>query len=351
MALGTLGGLFPVNRLPKKRIPGRAAALLVLAAVIASPASALTVKLASLFPAGTAWDLSLKRMAAEWSSITDGQVRLQIYSGGVAGEEADMIRKMRIGQLDAAVLTSFGLKIIVPETFVFNLPGLLTSDDELDYVLNDVSPIFDQRFVDEGFQILAWSKSGWAYFYSKQPVLTPDDLRGMRLAVSNTEEDIAANFKQLRFNVVPIGLGELMVGLQSGMVDSFYAPPMAAAAYQWFAMSPEMLDFPIAPVVGGLVISDRTWQRIPERYHDDLKAAIQKVARDFYAESARLNAQAMTVMKQNGLQVLEPTQQQKDDWYALFRTGHALVVGDGKEISSELYDSISNDLKAFRSRQ
>ncbi|MCK5735462.1 MAG: TRAP transporter substrate-binding protein DctP [Spirochaetaceae bacterium] len=322
--------------------------LLVLAFVVFTPLSALTVKLGSPFPEGSSWDSSLKRMAAEWSEISGGQVRMRIYPGGVAGDQADMIRKMRIGQLDAAVLTPFGLQSIVPNTFVLSLPGLFKSNAELDYVIEEFVPGFDDDFVAEGFRILAWSKSGWAYFFSKTPARTPRLLMNEKLSVSNADEEAAVNFKALGFNVVPTALNELMVALQSGMVSSFYAPPMAAAAYQWFALAPYMIDFPLGPVLGGFVISERTWQRIPERYHVEFKAAIETVAADFYSESERLNTQAMNVMNRHGLKVEELGSAEMDQWYEVMTSGHKLVVGDGKWIDEGLYQSLISSLEGLR---
>jgi len=322
--------------------------LLLIIVLSLSPLGALNVKLGSPFPEGTAWDTSLKRMAAEWADITGGRVRIRIYPGGVAGNDADMIRKMRFGQLDAAVLTSFGLKTIVPNSFVMSLPGMFQSEDELDFIMERYTPNFDEAFIREGFRVLAWSKSGWAYFFSKQPASTPALMRRETLAVSATDEEVAANFKALRFNVVPVSMNELMVSLQSGMVSAFYAPPMASAAYQWFSQAPFMIDVPIAPVLGGLVISERTWNRIPEEYHVELKKAIEDVASGFYAESERINTEAMKVMSNHGLEVARLSESQKKDWYDILIDGHKLVVGEGNWIDEEVYTDFISRLEYLR---
>lgn len=322
--------------------------LLLIIFLSLSPLGALNVKLGSPFPEGTAWDTSLKRMAAEWADITGGRVRIRIYPGGVAGNDADMIRKMRFGQLDAAVLTSFGLKTIVPNSFVMSLPGMFQSEAELDFIMDQYTPTFDEAFIREGFRVLAWSKSGWAYFFSKEPASTPQLMRRETLAVSATDVEVAANFKALKFNVVPVSLNELMVSLQSGLVSAFYAPPMAAAAYQWFSQAPFMIDVPIAPVLGGLVISERTWNRIPEEYHFELKNAIEDVAGSFYAESERINNEAMKVMSGHGLEVARLSESQKKDWYDILIGGHKLVVGEGNWIDEEVYTDFISRLESLR---
>jgi len=309
---------------------------------------AITVKLGSPFPEGSEWDLSLRRMAESWAQITDGEVKMRIYPGGIAGDQADMIRKMRLGQLDAGVLTTFGMRAIVPGTFVLSLPGMLNSEAELDYVIDKFLPGFDNDFVDEGFRVLAWSKSGWAYFFSKEAITTPDEMKSARLAIVKSDSEAAANFKILGFNVVPVDFNELVVSLQSGMVSAFYTSPMAAVAYQWFVLAPNMMHLPLAPVLGGLVISERTWKRIPAKFHKMLKRAIEVVAQDFYLESEHLNAEAMRVMAKYGLMKRELSGEEKEDWYEFLRKGHDLVVGEGKWIDGDAYEELISELESLR---
>lgn len=322
--------------------------LLMVFAMVCVGVYAQTIKLASPLPEGTEWDTSLRRMAGDWNRITEGRVRIRIYPGGIAGGEGDMIRKMRFGQIDAGVFSAFGLKAMVPETFVVTLPGLIRNDTELDYALDTFVGRFDERFREEGFEILAWSKTGWANLFGNQPLRTPSDLKKSFLAIDNSESEIAAAFKELGFNVVPVSLNEIMVGLQSGQIDCVYTPPVVAAAYQWFALAPNMTDFGIAPVVGGLVITQRTWSRIPEKYHEELRSSMEKLARDFYSESVRLNDEALRVMKDNGLVVIKPTRAETDAWLAAMSDGHNLMVGEGKSVPTEVYKDLSSELERFR---
>ncbi len=331
-----------------KRGRKRRLALLLVLLLLPQFLTALTVKLASPLPEGTEWDNALKSMADEWSEITGGRVRVKIYPGGIAGDEADMVRKMRIGQIDAAVFSAFGMKMIVPETFVLTLPGMLKNDGELDFVLDTFVPRFDERFREEGFEILAWSKSGWANIFCRQPIRSPADLRTVSLAVDNTETETSAAFKSLDFNVVTISLNEIMIGLQSGLIDAFASPPVIAGAYQWFALAPYMTKIDITPVLGGLVITERTWKRIPGEYHEELRASMRRVAVKFYDEARNLNNEALRVMKNNGLQVIELSDDEIGAFKQVMAEGHAQMVGDDKAIPPELYEELQSELEAFR---
>lgn len=324
--------------------------LLLVPLYAAEDVCALTIKLASPLPEATEWNNSLLRMAEEWSAITGGLVQIKIYPGGIVGGEGDVVRKMRIGQLDAGVFSAFGLRAIVPETLVLTLPGLILDHEELNFILNNFVWHFDKRFREEGFEILAWSQSGWAHVYSSVPVSNIAELKERRLAVDNTESTTNSGFKSLGFNVVPVGINETIIALQSGLVDTFAAPPMIAAAFQWFAFAPYMSNLKLTPVIGGLVLSRRVWLRIPGEYHDALRASMLRVARDFSSASARLNDKAMAVMQDNGLQVISLDEAARNEWRDAMISWHSLVVGEDKDIPAEMYKKLLDERKKFRNK-
>lgn len=311
---------------------------------------ALTIKLASPLPEATEWNSALLRMAEEWSAISDGLIQVKIYPGGIAGGEGDIIRKMRIGQLDAGVFSAFGLKAIVPETLVLTLPGLILNDRELNFILDNFVWRFDERFREEGFEVLTWSQSGWAHIYSDVPVSSIAKLKRRRLAVVDTESATSSGFKSLGFNIVPIGINETIVALQSGLADSVAAPPMIAAAFQWFALAPYMLDLKLTPVIGGLLLSRRVWLQIPSEYRDALRSSMAGVARAFNSVSARLNDEAIAVMKDNGLQVVITDKDSRNEWRDAMIGWHGLVVGRDKTVPLEVYERLLDEVEKFRSR-
>ena len=310
--------------------------------------SAQTIKLASPLPEGSEWDNTLKAMGAEWKRITNGRVKMRIYPGSIAGDEENVIRKMRIGQLDAGVFTNFGLKNIVPSTFIVTLPGYIRNEKELDHVISKLPGIFDEAFQKEGFRVLEWSKGGWAYFFTNRKITRPEELQRINLSINSSEADIAINFKALGFRVVPNNFSEIIMSLQSGMVDAFYAPPMFAAAFQWFALAPYMIDFVISPALGGLVISEKTWKKIPKRYHEELKASTRKLTQSFYKQSVKMNEESIRIMKENGLTTVTLTPEERNAWVSILKEGWKLFLGDDKAISMDIYRKISDILAEIR---
>ncbi|RLW69650.1 MAG: hypothetical protein B6D68_01825 [spirochete symbiont of Stewartia floridana] len=321
---------------------------ILLMAGIPSALWSITIKLASPIPENTEWHNGLLKMADEWRTISDGKIRLRIYPGTIAGSEGDMVRKMRIGQLDAGIFSAFGMKFMVPETFVVTLPGLIKNDRELGYVMNNWIGRFDQRFREEGFELMAWTKAGWAYLFGDMPLVVPEVLQKQVLAIDNTETEIAAAFKSLGFNVATVSLTEIMVALQSGYANSLYAPPSAAAAFQWFALAPYMTEYRLAPVVGGIVLSERTWSRIPVQYREPMKNAAAKMAKQFQVDSLDLNKKALRIMEKNGLIRVPINKQEIELWDRKMLDGHSLIVGDGKSIPLDVYNDLLGQLDELR---
>jgi len=313
----------------------------VLIFILTVPLYSLTIKLASPIPEGTEWDVSLRKMADEWRQITDGMVNIRIYPGGIAGNESDMVRKMRFGQLDIGIFSAFGLNEIVPETLVLTFPGLITEDEVLDSVLENFSSGFEESFQDAGFELLSWFKSGWAYLYAKSPIRTPEELMNVKLALWNENGVIAEALRSLGFKISLIDLNETLMALQSGMADAYFAPPMVSAGLQWFAFADYMTDFQMMPVIGGMVISGNTWNRIPEKYHEELKLSMRKFASEYYSQLHEIDNKALDVMKENGLKVISLNKQEISVWKTVMKEGTDMMVGEDLPVSDELFSRIT----------
>ncbi len=314
------------------------------------PLAGLTIKVASPLPEGSEWHIAISRMAEEWNEITGGAVRLRIYPGGIAGTGEDVIRKMRIGQVDMAVLTAAGLTSIVPDTFAMSMPFYLRTEEELDFVIHEIAPTFDDAFREKGFNMLGWSKSGWIYYFSVEEMTLPEELRNLKMAVSPEEPEMVEAFKEMRFDVIPLDMNSILMGLQSGMIQTMYTSPLVAASYQWFALAPYMMDLKIAPLLGGLIISERTWNRIPSRYHQDLQESVDKMTGSFFARTQELERQALEVMIDNGLKIIPVSEEIIPLWRSIPGDDFSGFVGAGKVVSRSLFDDYTARVESFRNR-
>jgi TRAP-type C4-dicarboxylate transport system substrate-binding protein len=306
------------------------------------------IKLGSLVPIGSSWDLALKKIAAEWSRLSDNQVRVIIYSGGTVGDEPSMIRKLKLGQLQAAGLTVRGLNQIDNSVLALALPMLVRDDQELDYVMSQMQPELEAGIEENGYKVIFWTMLGWVYFYGKQPVITPDDLRRQRMWVWEGDPEEASVWKDLNFRIVPLQSTDILTSLQSGMIDSFASSPLTAAAYQWFALAPHMSEMRWAPLFGGLVVANRTWERIDEGVRPRLLAAARQIGDELRADSLRADTEAIAVMQKYGLTLHPVPAAAVAQWAELMDQGFSRLAGKSFDAAAAV--KVKRLVDEYRSR-
>jgi len=196
-----------------------------------------------------------------------------------------------------------------------------------------------------------WASTGWVRFFSRDRATTPDMLRRQKIGVDGSESEMMDAWKSLNFHVIPMAINDTLSGLQSGMIDAFYAPPMGAASYQWFALASHMNEMPVSPLLGGIVISKRTWNRIPSRYHEQLKQSVVSINPKFNQYSEEMNNEAVEVMLENGLQIDSITENEQDLWENLFDKEYSAIVGPGKLIPTATLNMVYDKLGEFRDAQ
>jgi TRAP-type transport system periplasmic protein len=314
--------------------------------LIAGPVSAITIKFGSLAPVGSPWDNALKQMAADWREISGGRVILKIYPGGIAGGEADMLRKMKIGQLQAAGFTTTGLARINPDVLALSLPFLIRSDNELQFVLEDNRSELESVIEKKGFVVLGWTPMGWVHFFTKDPVVTPQDLMKQKLCVTEDAAETIQAWKDTGFRVVPLAATDTLQALQSGMADAFFTSPLIAASYQWFALAPNMCRLPVSPMVAAFLIDGKTWRRIPEDIKPDLLEAVQNVLGPLYSETRSLETEAITTMEKYGLTINEVPPSIVAEWDRVMTAGLENLAG--KAFSKEFYKNLKDTVVDYR---
>jgi TRAP-type C4-dicarboxylate transport system substrate-binding protein len=320
--------------------------LMIVVLISAATLSAQVIKIASLAPESTPWGQGLNRMAAEWSRITNGRVRVTIFHGGVAGDEADSIRKMRLGQIQGTVLTTAGLAIIVPETLGLSFPGIIKTDAELDFIVSDLGDQLNELFSEYGYEILAWSNAGWVNAFSTVPVSSPDDLRGLKIASGTLPEEINAAFRNLGMQPVPVASPEILSSLNSGLIDMVIYSPLGVAGYQWFGVADQMLEYRVAPFLGAILMDQRAWDRIPAQYHEELKASVRRIGTDIAAQLSDLETDARDLMLDFGLNINEPSASERQQWDRVFAEQADVVGSDFLE--NDFMEDIIRQLEAFR---
>lgn len=329
------------------RLPRRVLLAALLALVCAAGAPALTIKLGTAAPTNSPWDLVLRRLAADWSRISDGEVELKIFPGGIAGDEPDMIRKMRIGQLHAATLTAGSMNDIYPGVLALAAPMLIRSNEEMIAVLGEVAPFLEQHLEQRGFVALMWAPVGWVKFFARKPVRSLADIRRQTLWVGDANAAQVRAWQQAGFDVVALPMNEVTTALQSGMIDAYLTSPLAALQFQWFGITPHMNELSLFPLYGALVISKRAWDRIPDTLRPRLRASAQAAAERFSASAHEMDDLAVLTMQAYGLQV-HAAAGLEQEWQQIADDEFRSLIG--AVIDPEAFRLVTDTVTAYRAR-
>ena len=282
-----------------KRIVLTSAALFVLALSNASFAQR-AIKLATVVPEGSIWDKNLKQMAEEWKQATGGRVTVTVFGGASQGDEATVLRKMRLDALQAASFTAVGLGSIDAAFNVFDVPFFFESYDELNYVTEKLTPTIAKRIDAKGFVLLNWGHGGWTQVFTKRPVQTVDDLKNIKLYTSAGNDRMVQWFKANGFEPRAMAMTDIMTGLTTGMIEGLPTPPLAALLFQWYRQTPYMLDIGLAPVVGASVITKKAWNAIPAADRPKLLEAAAGVEKRLQVDVPKQDQTAVAQMTKRG---------------------------------------------------
>ncbi len=280
-----------------------------------SPAGAARVlKVATLAPQGSIWDQAVKAVAAEWAKESKGEGQLRVYSGGVAGDESDVLRKIRIGQFQGAGLTVTGLVEIDPAFRFLTLPLSIRSYEELDAVVRELQNDLDRRLEAKGFVRLFWAHGGWVYLFSRNPVRTVEDLKRQKLWVWAGDDREVQQWRRNGFQPVPLAATDIQMGLQTKMIDALPTTPGVALTLQWFRQAPHMLGLGLAPLPGAMVIDKKAWDALLETDRQVLRRASEVAQRQLASQVPEYDQKAIEAMRQRGLVVFEPSPAELPAW-------------------------------------
>jgi TRAP-type C4-dicarboxylate transport system substrate-binding protein len=326
-------------------------ALITLLCLLAHTAEADTViKLATVAPKDSIWHESLKRIDQRWHELTNGEVRLRIYAGTL-GDEDDILRRVRVGQLDGAAISMAGLSSIDQATQAMHIPLAFTSNEEMAYVRDRVVLQLEPLLAAKKFRVLSWGEVGWVHFFTKEPVATPDDLRRQKLFVwsNGDSSDSERLWQDLGFNTVSLSSIDILPALQTGMITAYQAPPLMALANQWFPFTPYMTDLKWAPLTGATVVTASAWGKVPEPFREAMLQITYEESLVLEAAVRDLEQEAKDAMIERGLQIVPVDRAAMAAWLDAVKSSYPEIRG--KVIPADYFDETLRLRDEFRALQ
>ncbi len=278
-------------------------------------AEPVVIKLATLAPVGSPWYDVLVDITHEWERISNNRIQVRLYPGGVAGDERDLVTKLRLGHLHAAGMTATGISELDKGIWALSLPLMLQEYNQLDWLRAQVNDVLVQRIDDAGFIVLAWADVGWVYWFCSNPIYTPADLQKQRIFTWAGGPNIEGLWKSGGFHSVTIAGTDVLPALQTGLIDAIGTASLVAATYQWFAIAKYMNPVKWSVMTGAIIISKEKWAEIPADLRPKLIDVTHKHQERITNKIRQMDNEAIRVMKEYGLQVVEVTPEQEQEWH------------------------------------
>ena len=299
------------------------------AGLSADALAATTLKFGTLLPQNSPWGRSLKKWAAGVATDTGDDLQIDFQWNGQAGDEALMVQKIRVGQLDGAVVSAMGLaQTGVTDALIFQLPGLFRDASQVDSVRAAVGADLDKEFLAQGFVVLGWGNAGPLRSMSiGYEVRHPQDLRG-KGAFFIAGDPVAPALYAAIGGITPRSLAvtDILPGLASGSITFLVSSALLAEQLQWASRITHVGADASSFALGGFLASAPRMRALSERFKQvmaargaDLQARLDPVVRS-------MDEQAFARMKTSKT-VYSLTDAEKSEWKDVFAKTAAQLRG------------------------
>ena len=318
--------------------------------MLLNTAQAVTFKMATLSPEGSVWMSKLREGAAEVKKRTDGRVKFKFYPGGVMGDDNAVLRKIRIGQLHGGALTGGSLTRFYKDNQVYSLVMKYQSPEEIKYVRENLDATVQQGLKKGGFTTFGFAESGFAYVMStKNPVDSVSALQKQKAWIPANDEVALEAVSAFNVSPIPLPLGDVLAGLQTGLIDTIAASPIGALALQWYTQIKYIMELPVLYSYGVLAISNKAFKKAKAGDQKIITEVMSKIFKDLDIINKKDNKSALAALKNQGIKFIKPTAAQAKEWLVYAKKSQQRLVETGK-ISKQIISKADNLLKKFHTK-
>jgi TRAP-type C4-dicarboxylate transport system substrate-binding protein len=322
-----------------------AATLLLFA--LATSVSAQTIKIATLAPEGTSWMIAMRAGAAEIRERTDERVKFKFYGGGVQGNDKQVVRKMRIGQLHGGAFTSNALGVFQKDAQVYALPMLFNNLEEVTYVRERLDTRLRGLLEEAGYVNFGFAGGGFAHIMSKQPISNQADIKGLKVWVPDGDAMSYGAVKAMGVSPVTMPLTDVLTGLQTELIDTIMGPPAGTIVLQWNTAVNYITELPLAYIFAMLVIEKKVFNRLQPGDQAIVREVMERVYLGFDEQGEADNKAAYQALLDDGMKSVKPDIDQLDAWYGNVQKSNRTLAGEGV-VSLDLLLELECYVAAYR---
>lgn len=304
------------------------------------------IRLGTLAPQGTSYHHILQEMGERWRVATAGQVQLTVYAGTM-GSELEVVRRMRLGQLQAGTLSGVGLREIDPAVSALQqMPMMFRTLEEFDFVRTRLEPVLSRRLAERGFVVLFWADAGWVRLFSRRPAAHPDDFKRLKVFVTAGDNGQFDLMRSSGFSPVSLEWSDALTALQTGMIDAAPTIPYFALATQLHTVANNMLELNWLPLVGATIISKRTWDGLSAESQTAMRAAATEAGRQFQDRGRTEGDSAVAAMRRRGLSVIPISPSIDAEWRTMAESLYPRIRGT--MVPADMFDQVVSILAEYR---
>jgi TRAP-type C4-dicarboxylate transport system substrate-binding protein len=307
-----------------------------------------TIKFATVAPEGSTWLKVMDELNNDVSQLTNGEVKFKIYPGGIQGDEKDVLRKIRLGQLHSAGLTGVGLGEILSEARIFDSPFLFKNYQEMDHITNLLYEEFSRKFEEAGYVLLGWTEVGFVYVYGNKPITSLSDLKGTKMWMWEGDPIAEATFTSLGVSPIPLSITDVLTSLQTNLIQAVYTSPLACVSLQWYTKVNYMMDVPLADAAGAVLVSKKAFDKLPENYQLILREKGKEYMTKLTQLSRQDNEQSIELMKKNGMNIVHVPEANLSEFTLAGEKARRALVG--KLYTQDLLNRVETALQEFRNQ-
>lgn len=308
------------------------------------------LKISTVVPAGTPFIQELRKAGEEIRDRTDGRVSLKLFPGGVMGSDSSVLRKMRIGQLHGAVISSAGIQRIHPDAQVYSLPFLFRSHEEIEYVRERLDPVIRERVAERGYVLAGMAEGGFTYLFSKQPIRRLEDLRNAKLWAMEGDPITLRMLENAGANVVTLPISDVYTSLQTGLVDAVTVNPAGAIALQWHTGVNHQLDAPLLLLMAMMVFDAGALERLQPEDRRIVLDVLHQAFERLDEINRTANREAQQALIDQGIELIEPEREpDQRRWQTIADDTLRTMVREG-QFDDELLERVKSLISEYRGR-
>ncbi|NOZ11995.1 MAG: C4-dicarboxylate ABC transporter [Gammaproteobacteria bacterium] len=322
--------------------------ILLVMVLVTLPTQASTFKIAALFPDGSSWMQKMRAGADEIKEKTQGRVKFKFYPGGVMGDDKAVIRKMKIGQLQGGALTGGSLIQAYSENQVYSLVLKYQSQKEIEYVRGFVDPLIMQGLEKGGYVSFGLMGSGFSYIMStKSPVANVSELRKLKTWIPANDESALEAVKAFEVKPITLPLGDVLAGLQTGLINTVAISPIGAIVLQWHTQIKFITELPILYSFGTLVLNKKDFNKISSADQKIIRTVLSNITKAADKQNIKDNEAALATLRNQGIKFIQPNVTELNEWKKYAAESEKRMLSAGI-ISNKIIGIVNGHIKTFR---